>query len=184
MLVFQNPFFHSDLVNFSNKIVVFDRDDTLILDPFKDLDKKMLTWNSGVLKLMHEIQKNHKCWLAVISNQARIHDGSQRVEDLETFTNQIFSESFLQNVLMSHILYCPHSREQETRCVCRKPSTGMLDFLFNNFEIPKNNFIFIGNSDSDEKTALNFKIKFIRYLGDINFIENEVNSYFSSKKIS
>ena len=178
LLIYKNSLFQFSSTNFSNKLVVFDRDDTIISDPFKNKDKSLLLWNNGALELMSEIQKIHKCWLAVISNQARIHDGSQKVANLEILTQQLFSDTFEKNISLSYVLYCPHSREQIASCGCRKPDVGMLRFLRDKLDIPQMNFVFIGNSETDAQAALNFDIKFIKYIDEFESIKSKIDLYF------
>ena len=179
MLIYDNHLYKIKSSDFSNKIVVFDRDDTIISDPLNNKEKNALIWNKGALNLMSKIQNTHKCWLAIISNQARIHDRSQSIRDLEFITQQIFLETFKNKIFLSYVLYCPHSREQTTRCGCRKPDVGMLEFLRNRIDIPLNNFIFVGNAESDKQAAFNFNIKFIRYNNEFSTIGNRIDSFFS-----
>ncbi len=178
-MIYENHLYKIKGTDFSNKIVVFDRDDTIISDPFHNQDKNTLNWNYGALDLMSKLQNSHKCWLAVISNQARIHDGSQSIRDLEFLTQQIFLDTFKSKILLSYVLYCPHSREQTTRCGCRKPDVGMLEFLRNRIDIPLDNFIFVGNAESDKQAAFNFNIKFIKYNNEFSTIGNRIDSFFS-----
>jgi D-glycero-D-manno-heptose 1,7-bisphosphate phosphatase len=62
-----------------------------------------------------------------------------------------------QGIIIEQVEYCPHSPKEE--CDCRKPKTGMIDKISQNFEIDFENSWLIGDKQSDIECANNSGIK-------------------------
>mgnify|MGYP002395309697 CR=1 FL=1 len=58
---------------------------------------------------------------------------------------------------MSGIFYCPH--KPDAGCDCRKPRTGLLQRIEENFHIPLAGKFFVGDSKKDLQAAIRFNMK-------------------------
>jgi len=130
----------------NQKIIIFDRDNTLIQD-------NGYTWKLQDLKLLPDTLKtlkyavNHGFDLAIASNQSGVGRGFYRLHDLNKFN------SFLNSKVMEYtdgfvaIASCTHVPEDN--CECRKPKPGLLTELIQRYEYIKEESCFIGDSESD-----------------------------------
>ncbi len=135
------------------RLVIFDRDDTLIENKsghlFKEAD---LTWIPGALNLLKEIKlKGMK--IAVVTNQAGVAKGLYRERDVIHFHN-VMNSSRYANGAIDLFIYCPHHPngiidEYRIVCNCRKPGSQMIEFALNHFEILSGEAILFGDSNSD-----------------------------------
>jgi len=138
------------------KWLFLDRDNTLNYDlnsyTHKISDLKRIKILDPILKGYQDIGYH----LCVITNQSGIARNFYKEEDMNNF-NQELSKKLTENgISLQLFLHCPHLPEEE--CNCRKPKTGLLDYVNNNFGIDIKNSIFIGDSDSDIKCADNYNI--------------------------
>lgn len=130
----------------NDKIIIFDRDNTLIED-------KGYTWKLQDLKLLPDTLRtlkyaiNHGFDLAIASNQSGVGRGFYSRHELDSFN------SFLNGKVMeaTHgfiaIASCIHLPDDN--CECRKPKPGLLIELIQKYKYIKKNSCFIGDSESD-----------------------------------
>ena len=63
-------------------------------------------------------------------------------------------------MLLQLFLFCPH--KPDDGCNCRKPNTGLLEYIDKIFGIDLKKSIFIGDSESDILCAKNYKISSLK----------------------
>ena len=142
------------------KWLFLDRDSTLNHDyssyTHKISDLKRINIIDPILK-GYQDNGYHLC---VITNQSGIARGFYSEKDLENFNNELSKQLQKVGINLQLFLYCPHM--PDSRCNCRKPKTGLLDYVDELFGIDLKNSIFIGDSDSDILCASNFKISSLK----------------------
>jgi D-glycero-D-manno-heptose 1,7-bisphosphate phosphatase len=144
------------------KLVVFDRDGTLIVDNGYTHDTKDLKWVKGATQLLREL--NEKGVIVVVAtNQSGIGRGYFTFEEVKEFHAQMSREILINGGKIESFYVCPHAPGSEglPECKCRKPNPGMLVSAMQDFNVTPEQCLFIGNSQSDLEAAKNAGIDFI-----------------------
>ncbi len=89
----------------------------------------------------------------VITNQSGIGRGYYQEEDFLNLTKWMIEQFQQKGIEISQVEYCPHSPEVE--CNCRKPKTGMIEKIAQNFQIDFQNSWIIGDKESDIECGIN-----------------------------
>jgi D-glycero-D-manno-heptose 1,7-bisphosphate phosphatase len=135
-------------------LIVFDRDDTLIVDAGQHNDPEKLTWMPGAIEtLEHASQLGFD--LAIATNQSGIGRGifdTNRVQNFHKFMNKDLVQRI--GTPFRAIAFCPHTREDH--CLCRKPNPGLLKTLADACATKPN--VFFGNSGTDMIAAHKYGI--------------------------
>jgi len=93
----------------------------------------------------------------VITNQSGIGRGYYTKEDFATLTQWMVKRFEEENIPISQVEFCPHAPDVE--CECRKPKTGMIQNIAQNFEIDFENSWLIGDKESDIECGKNSGIR-------------------------
>ena len=163
------------MINFETKKVLFiDLDSTLIKTVSGKIFPEDITDFRIQLPVLNKIvEKFPKLnYLFIVTNQGGIgkfitkSDFERKLDYVQHFC-EFFLEERLANMCCCDSEYCDSMDKANP---CRKPNTGMLEVLFERWEIPsKEVCIMIGDasgkpgdfSDSDKKCAENFGIDYI-----------------------
>ena len=135
------------------KAVFVDRDGTLIeevnfLSRVEDL--KLFSYTDEAIRIL----KDRGYLVIVVTNQSGIRRGIYTEADMHAVHKEI------QRRLSGKIdgfYFCPHLPDEG--CRCRKPSLGMIEDAYADFEIDLENSWFVGDKDLDVETGLNAGIK-------------------------
>ncbi|MGJ8694378.1 MAG: D-glycero-beta-D-manno-heptose 1,7-bisphosphate 7-phosphatase [Thalassotalea sp.] len=92
--------------------------------------------------------------LFIITNQAGIGRGYYTEEDFHTLNTWMLNTLKKNNIHITEVRFCPHHPtngigEYKIDCNCRKPKTGMLKPLIDNYQIDTQKSILIGDKLSD-----------------------------------
>jgi D-glycero-D-manno-heptose 1,7-bisphosphate phosphatase len=142
-----------------NKAVFLDRDGVINNDEgfyyvYKPED---FIINEGVLDSIAMLSK--KGFLViVISNQGGIAKGIYSKSDTELLNKLLFERVEKHGGKITEIYYCPH-HEEKGLCLCRKPSSLLIEKAIARFNIDKNLSYLIGDSQRDIEAARNAGIK-------------------------
>ncbi len=129
-----------------NKVVVLDRDGTIVVDRGYLSDHKGLTLLPGAAHGLHSFLDNGYR-LVVITNQSGVGRGMFSLEQLELI-HEKFQEMLCQiGVRLTKIYSCPHA--PEANCGCRKPRTGLLLRAATELYFDPAAAIVIGDKESD-----------------------------------
>jgi len=93
----------------------------------------------------------------IITNQSGIARGYYNEDDFEKLTVWMIEQFKNEGIEIGQVEYCPHSPDGD--CSCRKPKTGMIENIAQNFEIDFANSWLIGDKESDIECGLNSGIK-------------------------
>ena len=143
------------------KWLFLDRDNTLNYDynsyTHKISDLKRIKKLDPILKGYQDIGYH----LCVITNQSGIARNYYKEEDMNNFNKELSKKLANIGISIQLFLHCPHLPDAD--CDCRKPKTGLLDYVNNNFGIDIKNSIFIGDSESDIICANNYNISSLKF---------------------
>jgi D-glycero-D-manno-heptose 1,7-bisphosphate phosphatase len=107
----------------ADKIVVLDRDGTIVVDRDYLADPEALEFLPGAAEgLRHLHRRGYR--LVIISNQSGIARGLFSLERLEQINARLIAMARGAGADIAGIYCCPHSPEQD--CNCRKPKPALL----------------------------------------------------------
>ena len=148
------------LRNFTQGVIVFDRDDTIVEDAGQHNNPSKIFILPNALKAL-KLLKSLDYGIAIASNQSGLESGKFELLDLERFNRELKRILLTQHgIQIDLIAICPHVAA--SNCRCRKPRTGLLQAIDQaGIGTLK---LFVGNSQSDKNSA---EIYGIGYL-DVN----------------
>ena len=159
----------------NKKAVIFDRDGTLNIDNGYTHKVKDLSWIDGAKELIKHLNDlNYLVFVA--TNQAGIAKGKYEVNDMHNFHNAMQKNLFDIGAHIDKFYYCPYHidgivKNYKLDSRDRKPNTGMLEKIMQDWNLSKEGMLLVGNSLSDVKCAENFNIKGFLYNADINLFD-------------
>ena len=132
----------------SKKIVFLDRDGTISADSgytAKPCDMHILPKSGKGIALL----KQAGFTVVVVTNKSAIGRGFASVEDVMATNRecQLQLEAEDNNAFVDQVLFCPH--KPEDNCHCRKPKTGMIDFLNPPYNFDVKSCWMVGDKISD-----------------------------------
>lgn len=142
------------------KVVLFDRDGTLIVDPpdlrVNTIDEIELfpdTLNS--LKVLAENGYS----IVMITNQAGIAEGIIDVQHFEMLNNEVIKQLEASDIKILKTYMCPHGPDDG--CDCRKPSPKLVLEALSEFNLNPNETFFVGDRISDVEAGKSAECKTI-----------------------
>ncbi len=138
------------------KAVFLDRDGVINVEKnylYKIEDFEFIDGVFSSLKYLQ--QKGYK--LFIITNQSGIGRGYYTQEDFDKLTSWMLQEFEKNGIEILQVELCPHT--PDAKCSCRKPLTGMIDNILENFNIDLEKSWLIGDKSSDIMCAKNANIK-------------------------
>ena len=162
MIIFDDN--NSPIKSEYEKVVVFDRDATLIEDIDSLSDAKFIKWATGVPDLLRYVFNNCSI-ICVASNQRSVSMGKVTLDDLKAVTVEMFDHARKFGSQINTFVYCPHGLLRESdrssfMCACRKPQPGMLDYIVDRYGHESCKYLFVGDADSDKFAAENSRSTF------------------------
>jgi len=145
----------------NNKIkwLFLDRDNTLNYDKSYTYLIKDLRLIKKICPLIKGYQEDGY-HISVITNQSGINRGYYSYDQMSLFNKEL-SKLFLENNINIRLFkICPHQPIEN--CSCRKPKTGMLEYIDKYFGIDKTNSIFVGDSYKDIECSKKYGISSIK----------------------
>lgn len=145
-----------------NKAVFLDRDGVLVNN-----SHHYYIWKEDQMELVDGVFDNLKLLqqngyqLFIVSNQGGISKGLYTKEDIQKLHGHMITTFNNHQIIIRDILFCPHHPNIE-KCLCRKPSSLMIDKLVARYHISKAESVMIGDSESDMKAAQLAGIRGIR----------------------
>lgn len=138
------------------KAIFLDRDGVVNIEKdylYKIEDFEFIDGLFDSLKYLEEL--GYK--LFIITNQSGIARKYYTVEDFNNLTSWMIAEFKKNGIDILQVEFCPHGPNED--CSCRKPKTGMIDNILNNFPLDLEKSWLIGDKSSDIKCAKNANIK-------------------------
>jgi D-glycero-D-manno-heptose 1,7-bisphosphate phosphatase len=130
----------------SDKVIVLDRDGTLVIDREYLSDPQALEFTPGAaqgLRQLHQLGYR----LVVVTNQSGIGRGLFSEQQLQRVHERLYAMVHAAGAQLAAIYYCPHA--PAARCSCRKPETGLLLRAAHDLGFEPSAAIVIGDKTSD-----------------------------------
>lgn len=170
-------YFPCEKKNF-NKLIIFDRDDTLIRDVPSLKSESDIRWLSGRLDLLKSLNQESTL-IAIATNQSAIGRGTLSVHEFQMISDCLHNQLKNYGIDLWSIVACPHIPTDN--CSCRKPKSELLNRLIERTNSKTLRVLFVGNTDSDMAAAKGsrFEVKGVKLFP--NSLENfDFISKFSS----
>ena len=144
------------------KVIIFDRDNTLIEDKGYTYKIKDLKFLPEVVKSLSFLYKK-KIKIYIVTNQSGIAKGIYKKKDMFQFHKKMNSILKTHNSKIEKFYYCPHHikgivKKYKKKCKCRKPQKMLLDKIKNKNINAK--LLMIGDKMTDKIAAQKAKINF------------------------
>lgn len=143
----------------STRLVIFDRDKTLIEDNGYTFKVSDLKWRPGVIELLRYLSIM-QVDLAVATNQSGIGRNYFTTSQVNEFHLEM--SSYLSRIGIPEMTFfvCPHD-PTKTNCQCRKPKPGLLIEAMNYYGVRCDETIFVGDKLTDAQAASSAKVDFV-----------------------
>lgn len=145
-----------------NKAIFFDRDGVLT-----DNSQHYYIWKTEQLNFVDGVFLNLKklsaqgFLLFIVSNQGGISRGLYTKDDTLSLHEEMTRTFSKKQIEISETAFCPHHPDYE-KCLCRKPSSLMIEKLIAKHDVNKSDSFLIGDSESDMEAATLAGIRGIR----------------------
>lgn len=168
------------------KALFLDRDGTINKYGEYIHKKDDFIFIDGVIELIRFF-KDMGYMIFVVTNQAGVARGYYTESDvvaLHDWANEILSR---HDAAVDEWVYCPHHPEHgigelKKDCNCRKPKTGMVDYLCEKYEIDRTNSIMIGDKDWDIECGKRAGLKTFKLIDeDYNALFVEIRKFIGCK---
>lgn len=142
------------------KAVLFDRDGTLIVEPFDDrVDREnKIKLFPDTLQALKKLADNNIA-IVIISNQAGIAEGRIDENRFKELNDIVVSQLKPSGITILKTYMCPHQAGDD--CECRKPSPYMLQAAAKEFGINLTETYMVGDRLSDIEAGINAGTKTI-----------------------
>jgi len=155
--------------NLRRPAVVFDRDNTLVIDKGYTHRIEDLVWTPGAMDAIRAANDAHYR-VFVATNQAGIARGLYGEAELLAFHKAMQAQLHLAGAHIDGFYHCPHHPDGTVEglsgaCACRKPATGMLGAIFKDHDLDRAGSLMIGDADKDIACGEAFGLKALRYSG-------------------
>ena len=130
----------------SDKVVILDRDGTMVIDRGYLSDPAGLEFEPGAaegLRCLHE----HGFRLIVVTNQSGVGRGLFPLERLHAMNARLTEMVEGAGARLAGLYYCPHA--PDAKCDCRKPSLGLMTQAASELKFAPAAAIVIGDKESD-----------------------------------
>ncbi len=141
------------------KAVFFDRDDTLNQDPgylHEPRDLRLKPHAGRALAMLRE----QGFLIIVISNQSGVGRGLFGVDAVEAVNAELSRMLDEYGAAPDAFYYCTH--RPEDNCTCRKPATGLLREVSEDYEIDMRHSFMVGDKESDVEFGINAGLSTVR----------------------
>jgi D-glycero-D-manno-heptose 1,7-bisphosphate phosphatase len=132
------------------KLVIFDRDDTLIRDVPNLKSASDIEWLPGRLELLRTLM-GQSVLIAIATNQSGIGRGYLSIDEFNAISEVLRLQLEENGIKLWAIAACPHLPLEG--CNCRKPMPGLLNRLVEATGLNYLEVLFAGNADTDIKAA-------------------------------
>jgi D-glycero-D-manno-heptose 1,7-bisphosphate phosphatase len=134
------------------KALFLDRDGIINIDHGYVSKKEHFEFSEGIFELLHLFSKKGYL-LFIVTNQSGIGRGYYTLTAFHTLTQWMLKTLKKENIHIEKVTYCPHAPEE--KCRCRKPETGMVKEILNEYAIDLSHSWLMGDKQSDIDLAHN-----------------------------
>jgi D-glycero-D-manno-heptose 1,7-bisphosphate phosphatase len=130
----------------ADKVVILDRDGTLVIDRGYLDDPAGLEFEPGAAEGLRRLY-SHGYRLVVITNQSGVGRGFFALERLEAMNARLNVMVENAGARLEGIYFCPHT--PDAGCTCRKPALGLLTRAASDLSFNPATAVMIGDKESD-----------------------------------
>jgi D-glycero-D-manno-heptose 1,7-bisphosphate phosphatase len=135
------------------KLVIFDRDGTLIEDRGYSIEFKSIDWTSGALSILRLLSK-HSIHVAVATNQSGVARGYFTLDQVHALHTAMSNTVSAKGGRIDAFAVCPHLigggvAKYSVDCDCRKPKPGLINQLLEKFQVSAEDAVMIGDRETD-----------------------------------
>jgi len=147
--------------------IFFDRDGVINYDYGYTYKIRDFKFKPQIIKTLKFIS-NKNFYIFIVTNQSGIARGYYGTNDFIKLQEHIKKKLLIKNIFINDVVYCPHYKtgivkKFSINCNCRKPKTGMVEYLKENWTINIKKSLFIGDNITDKICAQRSDINFIFY---------------------
>lgn len=143
------------------KVVFLDRDGVINREIGNYVfSKKDFVLNEEIIPALQILHRDNFL-LIIISNQGGISKGIYSISDVDELHKELVAILKRKHIEITEIYYCPH-HTNETKCLCRKPDSLMIERAIARFNIDVKQSFFIGDSVRDMEASKKAGIKGIK----------------------
>lgn len=151
------------------KIAFLDRDGVINYDKGYVGLWKDFQFIEGAIDALRLLQENHY-EIVIITNQSGIARGYYTEEDFLKLSSKLTSYLDHFQIKILEIMYCPHHPDSKIEkysldCKCRKPKTGMIESIFEKYDVDLANSILVGDKTSDIQAGISSNIPNLFLIG-------------------
>ena len=109
-----------------------------------------------------KIARKNGLYIFVVTNQAGVARELFTETQCRDFNLWLVRALASKGAIIDELVYCPSHPDfpsHLTRCNCRKPESGMLDYIIQKWNLSKENSIILGDSQSDCEAGIKAGIK-------------------------
>ena len=146
----------------AEKLVVADRDGTLIRDHGRSVTQHDISFIAGTIDYLRSVDED--TGVAIATNQRAVATGIVAASDLDVFHLTLVERLSLLGVYVSFVLACTHHAAEDGAplCPCRKPNPGMIIKAMSLAGTEPGRTLVIGDQPSDMQAAGRAGVKGIR----------------------
>jgi len=142
--------------------VIFDRDGTLIEHVHYLVDPSLVKFKKDIIPSLTSLQKNGFKF-GIITNQSVIGRGLADYQSVNKINNIIIDYLELHQILISFVLICPHTPNDN--CDCRKPKTSLGEKAKKDFDINIEKSYYVGDQQSDMEFGRKLGCRVVQLMG-------------------
>lgn len=139
-------------MNPRKKALFLDRDGVINVDSGYVWRKEDLILREEIIPFLQQVQEKYV--FIIITNQSGIARGMYKKEDVDTFHQALRAKLEKGNIHILDIFFCPHHPDHGSSCLCRKPSSLMLEKAAAKHNIDLTNSWMIGDKTTDVEAGL------------------------------
>lgn len=151
------------------KIIFLDRDGII------NVERGVYTWKKEDFIILKDtvkgllILQERGYGFIIITNQSGISKGLYGLNDFYEITRYMVDEFNKQGIVLTDVYMCPHHPEQ-TRCLCRKPQSLLIERAIARYDIDITNSFLVGDNDRDVQAGTSAGIKSIKMESNSSFL--------------
>lgn len=134
-----------------NEAIFLDRDGTIIEDVGYIRRVEDVHLVPGAVSILRALKQDFGYLLVVVSNQSGIGRSMVTHAEFQAVHTRMVDLLSGEGVALDGAYYCPH--HPDDRCICRKPSPGLIAVAAKELDIDVSESLLIGNSPIDVECA-------------------------------
>lgn len=164
----------------NKKFIILDRDETLNHDPGYIHDPKDFILKEETIPALALLSRfGYK--FVIATNQAGVAKKKITPEQLFSIHQKLLQELKNSGISIEKIYVCPHS--DEDNCMCRKPKTGMIDQILQDFQVNPQDCVLVGDRYRDIFPGEKYNIPGIIVYNSANHGTPPTNLLYKAKNL-